>query len=48
MDLKEKVSKEFTDDVGYILYLLKTNDIETLNKFYINPQYGVYSLYDRF
>ena len=42
---REKVSKEFTDDVGYILYLLKTNDIETLNKFYINPQYGVYTVY---
>ena len=42
---REKISKEFIDDIGYILYLLKTDDVETLNKIYINPQYGVYTVY---
>ncbi len=42
---REKISKEFVDDVAYVLFLLKTNDVETLNRVFINPQYGVYTVY---
>lgn len=42
---REEVTNKFIDEIGYILFLIKRNDIETLNAKFINPNYGVYEVY---
>ncbi|AXX93885.1 hypothetical protein [Arcobacter ellisii] len=42
---REKVSKELLDEIGYILFLFKQKDLDTLNARLINPKFGVYEIY---
>ncbi|NCB11627.1 MAG: hypothetical protein EOM78_08345 [Erysipelotrichia bacterium] len=42
---REPISKEFLDEISYILFLLKNNDLATLNLKYINPKIGVYEVF---
>ena len=36
---REKVSKELLDEIGYILFLFKQKDLDTLNARLINPKF---------
>lgn len=42
---REAISKEFLDEISYMLFLLKNNDLPTLNSKYINPKIGVYEVF---
>jgi hypothetical protein len=42
---REAVSKELLDEISYILFLLKNNDLATLNLKYINPRIGLYDVF---
>lgn len=42
---REKVSKELLDDVLYIVFLLKQNNLADLNARFIHPKIGYYEVY---
>ena len=42
---REEITNKFIDEIGYILFLLKRNDLNSLNAKFINPNYGVYEIY---
>ena len=42
---REAISQTLLSDINHILFLLKQNDLETLNSRFINPNYGFYELF---
>jgi hypothetical protein len=41
---REAVSQVLLSDINHILFLLKQNDLETLNSRFINKKYGLYEI----
>jgi len=41
---REAVSQVLLSDINHILFLLKQNDLKTLNSRFINKQYGIYEI----
>ena len=41
---REAINETLISDINYILYLLRNNDLETLNNRFINKKYGVYEV----
>ncbi|NCB10672.1 MAG: hypothetical protein EOM78_03465 [Erysipelotrichia bacterium] len=41
---REAINDLLLSEINYILFLLKQNDLETLNSRFINPKYGLYEI----
>lgn len=44
-EVREPISKVLLSEINHILFLLKQNDLDTLNNKFINPNYGFYEVY---
>ena len=44
---REAVNEVLISDINYILFLLKNEDLDTLNSRFINKKYGLYEVFKR-